>query len=519
MNFQNEFFEKTAKKYPNYIAVDDNGKRITYKNLDIYANKIANFLIKQGCSYNDRVCIFTEKNINQYASILGILKSGACWVPLSYLFPKERLAFLIKDINPKIIITEKKYVNKIEKFKNKTKIIILDSNKKFGKNIFSNSYIAKEKVVKPKLNNLNSLNLAYIIFTSGSTGKPKGVMVSHENTSQFLNHSLNYFKPGPRLRFAHISELTFDVSIFDIFICWVNAGTIVPFNKKHYRINPFAFFSNNKNINAMFVVPSFFKKLNDIEKFNSKELSKLKHVVLGGEAIPNGLISNWYKCNKKSTVYNVYGTTETAIISHWYKIPKNTKDNDNISVGKELPNVEVLLVENSKINNKSGEVLVCGPQISPGYWNNQFQTNLYFVSHPQDKKLPQKFYRTGDKLFKDNNGLYYFIGRTDNQVKIRGHRVEIEELENCVKNIEGIEDATTLAYSQTGKSTDLELFCFIISNSPKITKNKVLNFIEKNLPKYMLPSGVFFRKNDFPRNQNGKINKKELIKNILQFQI
>ena len=111
------------------------------------------------------------------------------------------------------------------------------------------------------------------------------------------------------------------------------------------------------------------------------------------------------------------------------------------------------------------------------------------------------------------------MGRTDNQVKIRGHRVEIEELENCVKSIEGIEDATTLAYSRTGKSTDLELFCFIRSVSHKITRNKVLNFIEKSLPKYMMPSNLFFRKIDFPRNQNGKINKKELIKNILQLQM
>ena len=516
MNFQNEFFEKSAKKYPNYIAVDDHGKKITYKNLDIYANKIANFLSKLGCSFNDRVCIFTEKNINQYASILGILKSGACWVPLSYLFPKQRLFFLIKDINPKVIITEKKYLNKILKFRNKCKFIVLDSNKKFGKNFFSKNYILKEKKTKPRLYNLSSSNLAYIIFTSGSTGKPKGVMVTHENTSQFLSHSKKYFKPKTQLRFAHISELTFDVSIFDIFICWVNAGTIIPFNKKHYRINPFAFFSNNKYINAMFVVPSFFKKLNDIEKFNSKELSKLKHIVLGGEAIPNGLISNWYNSNKSSSVYNVYGTTETAIISHWHKILKKTKDNDNIPVGKSLPNVQVLLLENSKISNKSGEVLVCGPQISPGYWNNLFQTNQYFIPHPEEKKIPQKFYRTGDKLFKDSDGLYYFVGRTDNQVKIRGHRVELEELENCVKNIQGITDATTLAYSRTGKTIDLELFSFIISNSKKVTKNKILNFIENNLPKYMLPSGVFIRESDFPRTQNGKINKKELIKDILK---
>ena len=119
MNLQNNFFEKTAKKYPNYIAVDDHGKKITYKNLDSLSNKLANFLLDNRCQVNDRICIFTNKSINQYASILGILKAGACWVPLSALFPTDRIKFLLKTLAPKFIIIDEIFYSKISKIYNK----------------------------------------------------------------------------------------------------------------------------------------------------------------------------------------------------------------------------------------------------------------------------------------------------------------------------------------------------------------------------------------------------------------
>ena len=136
MNLQNNFFEKTAKKYPNYIAVDDHGKKITYKNLDSLSNKLANFLLENRCKINDRVCIFTNKSINQYASILGILKAGACWVPLSASFPTDRIKFLLKTLAPKFIIIDEIFYSKISKIYNKkiTKILIFDKKKR--KNYF-----------------------------------------------------------------------------------------------------------------------------------------------------------------------------------------------------------------------------------------------------------------------------------------------------------------------------------------------------------------------------------------------
>ena len=247
---------------------------------------------------------------------------------------------------------------------------------------------------------------------------------------------------------------------------------------------------------SFFSIPSFIKNLDDIKKLKSPELSKIKHLVFGGEPIPKGLVTNLYKSIKNIKVYNVYGTTETAIISHWYLIPKKIKFYDEISVGRELPNFRVILVKNNKEAkiNEAGDVHVYSPQISPGYWNNSFLTDLQFVRHPLDHKLPQKVYRTGDLLKRNEKGLYYFVGRTDNQVKIRGHRVELEEVENCIKQIDGVTDAVAIAYSRTGKTSSSDLFAFARINSLKINKSYINNQIEKKLPSFMYPSDIFIIK-------------------------
>ena len=142
---------------------------------------------------------------------------------------------------------------------------------------------------------------------------------------------------------------------------------------------------------------------------------------------------------------------------------------------------------------------------------------MQFVKHPFDNRLPQKVYRTGDLLRKDKNGMYYFVGRTDNQVKIRGHRVELEEVENCIKQIEGVNDSVAIAYSRTGKASSSDLFVFVRTNNTKINKTYINNLIQKKLPSFMYPSDIFIFKEDFPRTQNGKVDKKGLIKKILEF--
>ena len=510
INFQHSFFESIAKKYPKYIAIDDHGKKMNYKSLNSFSNQISNLLLKNNCKPNDRVIVFTEKNSNMYGSILGVLKSGACWVPLSSFFPKKRIIDLIKSIKPKMIITDKKNFLSVKSFNNKKVIIIDEKYKK--KNYLTFKNINSQKKTKTNPKNLCSTDLAYIIFTSGSTGKPKGVMVTHENTCNYLKYSNLYFKPKKKLRFAHIAELTFDVSIFDIFICFLNAGTIIPFNKKSYRISPSNFFKNNKNINVMFTVPSFLQQLLDSKDISLKKLNSLKHVVLGGEAIPKNLLKKPMQLLTKTNFYNVYGTTETAIITHWHKIKKN--ELDNIPIGNLLPNIKLHLVNNDKVHSNKGEAYFSGPQIFKGYLDNDYLTKKSLVDSPNKEIVFNKFYKCGDRLYKDKNELYFFKGRVDTQVKIRGHRLEVEEINELIIKLNGVEEIYTYPFVRRKKSNNLELFTFIKSSDQQLV-NKSYKLIDTYLPPYFKPSKIFIIK-DFKRTYNGKIDKKFLEKIILQ---
>lgn len=513
-DFQHNFFEETAKQNPNKVCVSYEGKNFKYSFLEKFANKIANFLISNEIEPNDRICILTKKNINQYASVLGTLKSGACWVPLSSSFPKARISYLLKVLSPKFIITEKIFFEEYSKlFKHfKTKILILDDRKKNDRHIYYKSSLEKYRSKKPVLKfNLSQSDLAYIIFTSGSTGNPKGVMVTHKNTTTFLRIAKKLFNFDKGFRFSHFSDLTFDPSIFDLFVCWMNAGILIPFNKRSYRINPYLYFKENKKIDVLFCIPSLINNLRENLNLTKNEVKSIKHLILTGESIPKNLIYDWYKIAKKSKVYNVYGTTETAIISHFFEIPKNIKKNQPISVGKPLPFMRVILKNNDRFSSKikKGEHYIYGPQISEGYWASSFLNKKYYINNPLDEKLPQKVYKTGDILEIDSEGKYFYLGRTDNQEKIQGYRIELEEIELIISEIDSVEQTKVIAAIDK-KIKNKYIIAFISTKDNSLNSSKVIKIISEKLPRYMIPQKVVILKNDFPRNKNGKIDTKKL---------
>ena len=410
---QSSFFENTAKKYPNFIAVDDHGKKFTYKKLNEKSNQLANLLSNIKIKKNEKICILTNKNINLYISILGTLKSGCCWVPLSDLFPTQRIKYILKSTQAKILIIEKEFLHLIKGVsKNLIIVVINEINKKYkNKNYFNLKNINSQNKKFSQIPSSNSLDLAYIIYTSGSTGDPKGVMVSHLNTSTFLKNTKKYFKIPNRLRFAHTAEIIFDPSIFDLFVCWLNAGTVVPVNKKEYKVNFINYFKKNKNINVCFTVPSYFQKLKDLNQLKSKYIKNLKHLIFTGEYLSRDLVLEILKYNPKIKIYNCYGTTETAIISHWINFKKTDLEKKNLPVGKEIPEVNTILVNKSgksaKVNEK-GIALSYGIQVSPGYWNSEYLNKKYFINDPTDQIKYQKVYNTGDILYKDDENLYYY---------------------------------------------------------------------------------------------------------------
>ena len=517
---QQDFFENVRRKFPKRIALDDHGKKFTYKFLSEKSNQLANFLFEISSMHNEKVCILTKKNVNLYTSLLGILKAGLCWIPLSEQFPSERVDHIIRTTKTRILVIEKDFINLIKKdLLKKLKIILIDENKTLKKkNIFTRRDIQKYSIIFKERIKINPNDLAYIIFTSGSTGDPKGVMVSHLNTTTFIKNTKKYFKIKKGLRFAHTSEIIFDPSIFDIFICWLNVGTLVPVNKKEYKVNFLNFFKNNRNVNTCFLVPSHFQNLKDLNQLKSKFLKNLKHVIFTGEALPKSLVKSIFKEIPKINIYNCYGTTETAIISHWIKYTKKDLKKNILSVGKEIPDIRTFIVNTKNQiakNNEKGYAVSYGIQVSPGYWNNRFLNEKYFIEDPTGHIQHQKVYKTGDILFKDKEDFFYYCGRDDNQIKIRGHRVELGEIENTLKYKSDCNEIIVMPFRKASNHSYKELVYFIKPDKFEKNKEFFLNIARLYLPSFMQPTKVVILKKDFPRNINGKIDKQKLEKLFL----
>ena len=506
INFQHQAFTISAKKYPNKTCLIDGNKKFSYAQMDKFSNKIANFLIKKNIKPNDRVCLILEKNFYLYASILGVLKAGGCWVPLSKIFHQNRIKDLMERIEPAFTICSSSILENINI--NSKKFLIFDDDKS-KKKIYSKKDISNESnSLLASTHTLTKNDLAYIIFTSGSTGKPKGVMVSHGNTSEFLNVVDYFFKPLKFLNYTHISEITFDPSIFDIFVCWKNIGAIIPFNKKVYKINPTLFFKDLKKADVIFTLPSLIDQLNHSEI--KDKIKKIKHMFFTGEPLFLKTIEKLRVINKKINFFNFYGSTETAIISHYHKI-KLTEKRGKIPVGKVLPNFRCKLFDGNQEQN-IGECFVSGPQLSIGYFKDKVSNDKYFKTFNNEDNV--KYYNVGDFLkFDKKSYTYSYIGRNDDQVKINGIRLDIQELDSTILSIEGVIDAISLSGKKYNLSNSIHTF-IQKSNSFKFKKDELVTKLKKELPYYMIPQNLTIIQKDFPRNTNGKVNKQELLKYI-----
>jgi non-ribosomal peptide synthetase component F len=296
---QHHFFEHTADQRPNATCLRHGDQSYTYAEMEDFANRTAHALLQAGVESNDRICILTNKDMHLYASVLGALKSGGCWVPLSRSFPAGRIKRLMTSLRPKAVLVDPAHRDLLDaELAGLTKILVMSEV------VENSNYSTKRPSV-----HIASSDLAYVVFTSGSTGTPKGVMVDHQGTSNFLNHALEYFQIEPESHFGHFSEITFDPSIFDLFVCWGMGGTLVPFDKPSYKVNPLLFFKDNE-INVIFCVPNLLEKVVDLGQLEEPALLNLKHVLLTGEVVKRPLVKALYSSLKDVKIYNMYGTTE-----------------------------------------------------------------------------------------------------------------------------------------------------------------------------------------------------------------
>ena len=474
-----ELIEDIAKQYPDNIAITFNDNSITYKELSIKSSQIANNLIANGVTKGDCVAIlFKNKDINLICSLLGVLKSGAAFLAIYPDYPKERIEYILANSNTKLLITEHSFD-------------YLDTNCK--KLYINEMHTYKENYEFPKTFPDDN---AYIIYTSGSTGKPKGTVQSHNNIINFV-YSFNHFLDDSvtfKDKFLSLTNICFDVSMAEIFTALVFGADLHLYKDlNNSSIAELANYISTNHITFAYFPPAMLHSIyEELAKYPDLDLNK---ILVGVEPIKASTLSNFYNLNPNMKIVNGYGPSETTICCTMYKFKNTLPPNSITPIGNPIGNSKILILDKLKKLvpiGKVGEIYVQGECVGNGYLNNPEKTKEAF-------DLKNRIYKTGDSAKWLPDGTLMFVGRNDNQVKYRGYRIDLGEIENTMKNIHGVKNCTILLDKEEDNAT---LIAFIIIDNSIIDEETFRNTLVKKLPHYMIPNQFEFL-DKFPLNTNG----------------
>lgn len=507
-----------CKLTPNTQAIFFENQSITYSELENITNKLANCLKSQGIGSGSLVGIMTLPGTMMLFGMLGILKSGAAYVPVDPMYPNDRIQYIINHSEIKMLVTEDcliSQVNDLIKDSSIESLISLD-NVTSGHEFKTFRLIEKDtwmaySSVQPEYKS-NPEDLMVILYTSGSTGKPKGVMLNHLGYMNRLVWHQKIFDLKLGERVAQKTSCCFDISVWELFWPLMYGGTVCPVRKEIVK-NPWALaqWLIDTNINIMHFVPSLFGEFVhalDQEDFN---FIHLRWMIFSGEALPMSYIQEWIDKHGISTrLANLYGPTEASIDVTYQIIDKRPgSDGENqIPIGKPVDNTYILnLDENMKMikEGEIGELWIGGIQLAKGYLKNPEKTSESFKPNPF-REIPGDFlYRTGDLTRKREDGSFEYHGRIDNQVKIRGFRIELGEIETVLSSYNNINEAAVIVVD--GNEGQSQLVAYL--SGSYTSDSEIKEYIGKKLPHYMIPHRIEWLQS-LPKNPNGKLDRKEM---------
>ena len=493
-------FEAIAQDFPEYTAITDRNKKISYKSLNEKSNQIAEYLKAQNVKSGDFVAILLEPNIDFIVCMLAAIKIGAVYLPLDISAPKKRINEILEDAKPKVIIT----------------------NEKFKSLIHESCSISNIKDIKIECINFPIINQSiellpsspiYMMYTSGSTGKPKGVIVPHQAAVN-LCHTDNYVQVKKHQIVAQFSNLAFDACTFEIWSALLNGATlnIIP---NHIRVNSdkLSMFFEKNSIDYLFLPTAYFHQ---IIKSSPDALDGIQTIVFGGEQVNLNLLKEFIQyrknLNKTITLINGYGPTEATTFTCLNTINEQNflPDEDLKSIGKPFQNIKTYILNEQMQPSDEGELYISGINLALGYHNSDVQNKEKFIQNPFSNEAPyQRMYKTGDKVRLLPSGNILCLGRLDDQVKVGGFRVHLNEVENTLMTYSNIALAAVVVELGGGEHKMLTAYIVLSDKSRAIHADDIRSFLAESLPVYMLPS-KYVMVEELPLTLVGKVDKKKL---------
>jgi amino acid adenylation domain-containing protein len=492
-----ELFEVQVEQTPDALAVVFENRWLTYEQLNTRANQLAHYLKQRGVGPEKIVGICSERSLEMVVGVMGILKAGAAYVPVDPTYPKERVAFMLKDTQLAVLLIQERLKADLPEYDGE--VVCLDTDWE----------IIAEHDQQNLLHDATAEDLAYVIFTSGSTGEPKGAMNTHRGIRNRLLWMQDAYPLAKSDRVLHKTPISFDVSVWEIFWPLLNGARLVVARPGGHQDSAYlAELIAQHKITVLHFVPSMLRIF--LEQPTLDGCGDLRLVVCSGEALSVDLQETFF-ARFDAELHNLYGPTEASIdVTNW--ACERSRNRSTIPIGRPIANTQIYILDSHMQPvpiGVPGELHIGGDGLARGYLNRPELTAEKFVANPFVSEPGARLYRTGDRACYLPDGNIEFLGRVDNQVKIRGYRIELGEIEAALKQHSAVKDSVVMARARDS-SEERKLVGYIVPNQDSVASTSDLrSLLRQKLPDYMIPSAFVFL-NALPLTPNGKVDRTQL---------
>jgi amino acid adenylation domain-containing protein len=513
-------FLEAAERFPSRKALVVDGKSLSYGELRDRAASIAKTILDHERESFPLAAVLASRSQTAYAGVLGILGAGKGYVPLNPKFPVDRTRKMLVLSRSRTLVVGREAHGQLPHLLTEMglalTVILPDCDDPSDLcAAFPHHHFVSSRQMSEGAGFAFDLEtapeaIAYLLFTSGSTGEPKGVPIHHSNARSYIEYVCDRYEVKEQDRFSQEFDLTFDLSVHDMFVCWERGACLFSVPEKSVMLP--AKFIRDHELTMWFSVPSVVALLSKMHLLQPHCFPSLRFSLFCGEPLAAAHAQHWQEAASNSTVENLYGPTETTIaISHYRWDPTKSSEeclSGIVPIGRPFAAQHCRIVDPERGEvRETGELCLAGSQVTDGYWNDQEKTQRQFVRFPETGGM--LWYRTGDLVKRGENGCLYYLGRIDHQVKIRGHRVELQEIELVVRKASGAEQVVAVPWLVTdGIAGGVVAFLCGVSNVDEL---QILTCCRKTMPDYMVPRKIYLLK-EMPLNSNGKIDRKELVK-------
>ncbi len=509
-----------AQARPEATALVFKGTSLTYGALEEASNRLARALKESGCRRGDRVGLLMPKMPAAIVAMLGALKADASYVPMDPASPAARQARVLEVSDCRCILAAGLVGQNLRDtlaaatLTQRPMIGWLDEDVPPETDpVFTLRDLAAYPETPPAYANTDG-DVAHILFTSGSTGIPKGVMITHASVAHLIRWARAYFGIAPADRISQHPPLRFDVSTFDVFgTLWAGAELHLVPPELNLLPHKLAQFIREARLTQWFSVPSVLNLMANFDVVRQDDFPALRRVLFAGEVLPTPTLIHWMRRLPHVQFTNLYGPTETTIVSSYYTVPRCPADErEPIPIGTACVGEELMVLDEQLrpvAPGDIGDLYVRGVGVSPGYWRDLEKTRSVFLPWRDGAGPYDRIYRTGDLASRGADGLFYYVGRADTQIKSRGYRIELGEIEAALHSLPGLQESAVVAVKSEGFEGWLICCAYVPASNNGVSPESLRKGLAGLVPGYMLPAR-WMRFDVLPKNDNGKIDRPRL---------